>query len=280
MKNYIANENGGWMTSTIYIRQSLLKAIQIRRSARNDADIYEALRLLGQALHTLEDLPAHSNWVELALIEMGYSAVFAHVGSNTAIHLGGKRIWPLITGTFGGMDFIHSLLGEATDHLSQTQISDVNSAVTNASAQGGNSAFTALQNLFAHLPGHQARELSQECEGIQENSSRMAVRSRAPNTAAMRSSQTGDFDPEKIAQEIYPILLFRDKVVKAISLTLEKVSKSPPRPPLRVPPFTNLFVPFFLSSVYGMLKWRVDTWIDAACGQDSSRTYDLGVEFT
>lgn len=111
MKNYIANESGGWTTSTNYIRQSLLKAIEIRRRARSDADIYEALRLLGQALHTLEDLPAHSNWVELALIEMGYRHVFPHVGENTAIRFDGKTIYPLVTGTFGGMDFIHSLLG-------------------------------------------------------------------------------------------------------------------------------------------------------------------------
>jgi len=42
---------------------------------------------------------------------MGYRQVFPHVGENTAITLGGKRIYPLVTGTFGGMDFIHSLLG-------------------------------------------------------------------------------------------------------------------------------------------------------------------------
>src|SRR5215471_859174 len=111
MKNYIANEQGNWATSTRYIRQSLYAAIQARRNARDDAGLYEALRLLGQALHTLEDLSAHSNWVELALIEMGYRNVFPHVGEKTAIHLGGKNIYPLVTGTFGGMDFIHSLLG-------------------------------------------------------------------------------------------------------------------------------------------------------------------------
>jgi len=111
MKNYMANETGGWTTSTAYIRQSLLEAIEIRRRARSDDDIYKAFRLLGQALHCLEDLPAHSNWIELALIEMGYRNVFPHVGSNTAIQVGGKRIYPMVTGTFGGMDFIHSLLG-------------------------------------------------------------------------------------------------------------------------------------------------------------------------
>jgi hypothetical protein len=111
MKNYIANENGGWATSTAYIRSSLYKAIETRRRAQSDADTYEALRLLGQALHTLEDLSAHSNWVELALIEMGHRNIFPHVGENTAIHIGGKTVFPLVTGTFGGMDFIHSLLG-------------------------------------------------------------------------------------------------------------------------------------------------------------------------
>jgi hypothetical protein len=118
MKNYIANENGGWATSTAYIRASFYKAIETRRRAQSDADTYEALRLLGQALHTLEDLSAHSNWVELALIEMGYRNVFPHVGENTAVRLGGKTVFPLVTGTFGGMDFIHSLLGFVTVILS------------------------------------------------------------------------------------------------------------------------------------------------------------------
>jgi Heterokaryon incompatibility protein Het-C len=48
MKNYIANDNGNWMTSTRYIRDSLLKAIQLGRAAATDAERYEALRLLGQ----------------------------------------------------------------------------------------------------------------------------------------------------------------------------------------------------------------------------------------
>jgi hypothetical protein len=48
MKNYIANDNGNWTTSTRYIRDSLLKAIQLGRGAATDAERYEALRLLGQ----------------------------------------------------------------------------------------------------------------------------------------------------------------------------------------------------------------------------------------
>jgi hypothetical protein len=63
-----------------------------------------------QALHTLEDFAAHSNYTELALRELGYNNVFPHVGSGTEIHVRGKRIYPLTTGTFGGLDFVVSVL--------------------------------------------------------------------------------------------------------------------------------------------------------------------------
>jgi len=222
MKNYIANEQGGWSTSTRYIRESLLAAIQTKRNARDEAQEYEALRLLGQALHTLEDLSAHSNWVELALIEMGHRDIFPHVGDQTGIYLGGKHIYPLVTGTFGGMDFIHSLLGEATDHLSQTQISDVNTAVTSAAAnQGGESPFTKLRQLLEKLPDHKSRDLTNEMHSLQQNSD--WARSQNTRAGGFDLSQTGDVDPEEIAQKIYPILRFRDRVVKTISVTIEKV---------------------------------------------------------
>ena len=51
MKNYIANERGGWTTSTGYIRESLRKAIQLgRQGHHNDYAMHEALRLLGQVI--------------------------------------------------------------------------------------------------------------------------------------------------------------------------------------------------------------------------------------
>lgn len=63
-----------------------------------------------QSLHTLEDFSAHSNYTELALREMGYNNVFPHVGSATEVTVRGKRIYPLTTGTFGGLDFVVSVL--------------------------------------------------------------------------------------------------------------------------------------------------------------------------
>lgn len=72
MKNYICNERGNWPTSSVYVRDSIHKCIALGRQGGSENQ-YEALRLLGQALHTLEDFPAHSNYCELVLMEMGFN---------------------------------------------------------------------------------------------------------------------------------------------------------------------------------------------------------------
>jgi hypothetical protein len=53
MKNYIANESGGWATSSAYVRFSLERSIHFGRmythgnNKGNEKDLYEALRCLG-----------------------------------------------------------------------------------------------------------------------------------------------------------------------------------------------------------------------------------------
>jgi Heterokaryon incompatibility protein Het-C len=77
------------------------------------------LRCLGQGLHCMEDFGAHTNYCELALRELGYRDVFPHCGSQTEVNIRGHYIFPLVTGTFGAVDFLHSVLGEANDHFTQ-----------------------------------------------------------------------------------------------------------------------------------------------------------------
>lgn len=117
MKNYIANETGDWPTSAGYLRFSIGRCIHYgrlytcgSRSGREE-DLCEALRCLGQALHCLEDWGAHTNYSELVLIDMGHREVFPHCGRDTQINIRGKKIYPLVTGTFGGVDFLHSVIG-------------------------------------------------------------------------------------------------------------------------------------------------------------------------
>jgi hypothetical protein len=58
--------------------------------------------MLGQALHTLEDFTAHSNWTELTLQQMGHTEVFPHTGRNATVRSpSGHQVPVLVTGTFG-----------------------------------------------------------------------------------------------------------------------------------------------------------------------------------
>jgi hypothetical protein len=276
MKNYIANEAGGWATSTGYVKFSLARSIHFGRvytsGARGtkgkDEDLCEALRCLGQALHCLEDFGAHTNYCELSLIELGYRQVFPHTGVSSAINLRGRNVYPLVTGTFGAVDFLHSVLGEATDHFAQTEVDELDVALGNAQAQtrkkssgGGSSArglgdtgsqVQYMTSLLSQLPGV-GRGLCEQAERLQEDADAQAFSnmnigsgsrgfgdygsSRASgdqNFAAPPGSAGGPpgpgipglsliTDPQATIQKIYPILEFRDRVVRAISSIIEKI---------------------------------------------------------
>ena len=179
LKNYIASENLGIATSAGLVRNLFGRSIQLgRQYARNSnkADLYEALRLLGTGLHCLEDYSAHSNYTELALIELGERGIFPHVGRNTSINLPGARhpVSPLITGTFGGVDFLHSVMGEFSDKATQSEISQLEGTM-NSNSKNNTSV---LQDLLNQIPSGvfgdkdqagKADELQQNATGMSPN---------------------------------------------------------------------------------------------------------------
>ncbi|KAL8949567.1 MAG: hypothetical protein Q9222_004341 [Ikaeria aurantiellina] len=265
MKNYIANENLGIATSAGYIKHSFARSIHFGRVYTNgasgmrgkEADLCEALRCLGQGLHCMEDFGAHTNYTELVLREMGYTNVFPHTGTATEINLHGRRVFPLVTGSFGAVDFLHSVLGEATDHFAQTEIEQMDIALGDAQSQSkpsggsrgsGESQLSSMTGLLSQMPG--AGSLCQQAEQLQAqsdaqehaNSGYRDASFAAPNPnsnintqfSAPPGSQGGPpgpsipgmsatFDPVKTAAQIYPILEFRDKVARAIASTIEKI---------------------------------------------------------
>ncbi|KAH6646959.1 heterokaryon incompatibility Het-C [Truncatella angustata] len=121
MKNYIANSGHGWRTSADYVREQLKQCValgRVGRKRRNAGQRKESMIHLGAALHTLEDFSAHSNFVELCLHELGEDNVFTLVGDACRVKtpgVSGKKVPPIVTGTFGMLDIFHSLLGEADD---------------------------------------------------------------------------------------------------------------------------------------------------------------------
>ncbi|KAI0254644.1 heterokaryon incompatibility protein Het-C-domain-containing protein [Lactifluus subvellereus] len=220
MKNYIANEVGPWDTSKALVRRTLERCIHIGRLHRAQGrkeDEYEAYRLLGQALHTLEDFPAHSNFCELALVSMGHSNVFLHVGDYVRIQApNGRWVAPLVTGTFGSSDFLHSLLGEATDHISEASVSDLNKAVASArsrSAPGERSPSDTLRDLLFRLPGGGGMEITRDMEGIE----------RIRDAPAHGGKPPEQMSPQELHSVLWQVLSFRDSVVKKIEVTIEKI---------------------------------------------------------
>ncbi|PPQ80232.1 hypothetical protein CVT26_012030 [Gymnopilus dilepis] len=233
MKNYIANENGHWDTSKALVRRTLEQCIHRGRMHRQNgqkADEYEAYRLLGQLLHTLEDFPAHSNFCELSLISMGYTQVFSHVGDQVRVQApNGKWVPPIVTGSFGSSDFVHSLLGEATDHLAS--VTDLNreldkarskSATATRGGPGSGAPLNpadALRDLFFTIPGGSGTEMSRDLEQIERIRAGPAGGPGAPGGG----KNPDEMSPQELHAVLWQVLTFRDSVVKKIEKTIEKI---------------------------------------------------------
>ncbi|KAB8304881.1 hypothetical protein EYC80_004211 [Monilinia laxa] len=262
MKNYIANEHAGIMTSALHVRKLFRESIRLGRSygrSRNKDELYEALRLLGTGLHCLEDYSAHSNYTELALIEMGEHDVFPHVGRNTQIDLPGARypVYPIITGTFGGVDFLHSVMGEFDDKATQSEIQTLEGTMQEGSE--GNSSI--LKDLLNSVPSGlfggkdqagKADELQANASAAQESQEHVSPKDPEAFTQQM----------QQVAKEIYPIIQWHDEVMQQIREAIEKI---PILPNLieNIEEQINIFVfsllaPFVLP-IIGQIKTELNT---------------------
>ncbi|KAG8858283.1 hypothetical protein FRB96_005414 [Tulasnella sp. 330] len=144
MKNYIANESGTWDTTTKYIRRTLIECVEKGRDAHTSGKQgtkNDAYRLLGAAL--------------------GNHNVFPFVGNKTKIRSPtGRKVYPLVTGTFGERDAVHSLLGEVADYLSQSSLTALKEKVQaatdrqqidNAYRKSQVGELTAIQHIISNI---------------------------------------------------------------------------------------------------------------------------------
>jgi len=214
MKNYIATEAQSWDTSTGHVRRTLEACIQHGRQANGQegADMWEAFRLLGTALHTLEDLLAHSNWCELSLLKLGHSEVFCHVGDNVKVNTPNGQAPPLITGTFGSADFMHSMLGEATDHLSEASVSDLSKKMNEIKNQDqSESPIAKLRLILGQIPSGGGDDKQNAMNQGDE------IRAKAFNL------NPDDVAPEEVQQQFLEILKWHDQVMHDITETIQKI---------------------------------------------------------
>jgi hypothetical protein len=128
---------------------------------------------------------------------------------------------------------------EATDHFTQSEVDEVDIALKNA--EGGSSGLGGggsrglfgrpssgggdFISLVSELPGI-GFGFAQEARSLQDMA---AEQERANAQTLSRGSlnqvpgMSPDFDPVNTAKKIYPILAFRDKIVKAINNTISKI---------------------------------------------------------
>ncbi|KAI1749605.1 NIMA-interacting protein tinc [Xylaria castorea] len=223
MKNYIANERVNIMTSALHVRRLFSGCVKLVRNyqhSRNKEDFYEALRLLGTGLHCLEDYLAHSNYTELVLIEMGERDVFPHVGSRTQVQISGVRheVWPVVTGTFGGVDFLHSVTGEVSDKLTQNEIQELEGTLQ----QHSQDDTSILADLLDKIPDgvFGGDDKKQKMSDIQDSA----------HAAQMENTSISPREPEEytryaqqVFQQIMPAIEFHDDLMKSITKAIENI---------------------------------------------------------
>ena len=202
------------------------RSIQLGRQfarTQNKADLYEALRLLGTGCHCLEDYSAHSNYTELALIELGEWGVFPHVGRQTLINLPGAprgSVFPIVTGTFGGVDFLHSVMGEFSDKATQSEIQELEGTIQQS--QNGQGSVSVLQDLLNQVPSglFGGKDQAGKADELQQN----AQAAQLQNThITPRQPEEWTRQLQEVSKEIYPILEWHDEIMQSIIETIENI---------------------------------------------------------
>jgi hypothetical protein len=152
---------------------------------------------------------------------MGERDVFPHVGRRTQMQIRGARepVWPLITGTFGGVDFLHSVMGELSDKATQSEIDELEGTISNA--ERNKQSASMIQDLLDKLPdGMIGGGESSKADELQQNAT----------AAQMQNMQISPKEPEEftrqaqeIQKQIYPVLEFHDNLMREITETIDKI---------------------------------------------------------
>ncbi|KAJ6121439.1 hypothetical protein N7512_003904 [Penicillium capsulatum] len=225
-----ASEDIGIETSASLIRQVLGRSIHLGRRyarSRNDDDLHEALRLLGTGLHCLEDYAAHSNYTELSLIELGERDVFPHVGRDTMVEVDGAsdQVYPIVTGTFGGVDFFHSVLGELSDKTMQSEIQSLEGVITESENDGPSESF--LQNLLSKIPSGLIGDTDAEAGKMDDFKAKADDARHNSQNVSPREPEEWTQYLDNVHKQIYPVLEWHDELLKTINQAIEKIPVLP-----------------------------------------------------
>lgn len=124
------------------------------------------------------------------------------------------------------------MLGEVQDKFSQTEVNESEMAELDAlladshtqqkESERSGGGGSILKGLLSQIPN--SGDLSRDADRLEQESdaqemANLKLSHGGPNSAAKPS----EFDAMKVIKQIYPILQFRDRVVRAIESTIEKI---------------------------------------------------------
>jgi hypothetical protein len=169
----------------------------------------------------LEDYSAHSNYTELVLIELGERDIFPHVGRNAQFNIqeARKQVYPIVTGTFGGVDFLHSVCGEISDKATQSELQELEGAISDADRTKNKSK---IKDLLSQLPDgiFGGKDQAGKADELENNA----------NAASMGNLHVTPKEPEafteqlgELVKQIYPIMEFHDEIMQSISEFIENI---------------------------------------------------------
>lgn len=181
----------------------------------------------------MEDYAAHSNYVELALRDLGVDA-FPHVGKNTEMDVKGKKIFPLVTGTFGMTDFLHSVVGELGDKVAQSEIEDLESKFDSATSDDNqNDQTSVLKAILDKVPwdmleGDGSKPDPQQADALKQAANQKAEEAKQhpldPNaTLGGINIEEAKQMSQQTLKDMYPILEFHDQVMQGVTQIISKV---------------------------------------------------------
>jgi len=130
-----------------------------------------------------------------------------------------------------------SLFREATDHFTQSEVDEVDVALLNAEKGGastgtrgfgipGEDNFISLVGKLPNVGGGfaaEAKRLKDASEAKERENQRAGMGDGTRANANPVPGMSPDFDPVKVSKQIYPILEFRDRVVRNISAGISMV---------------------------------------------------------
>lgn len=151
---------------------------------------------------------------------MGERDIFPHVGRRTTLQLQGARepVYPLVTGTFGGVDFLHSIMGEVSDKATQSEIDQLEGTMET----GKRNDDSRLKDILSKIPSglFGGKDEAAEADQIKANATaaqmnQMRVSPREPEAFTLQM--------QSICKDIYPVIEWHDNLMRSISEAIEKV---------------------------------------------------------